>query len=236
MDAGVVEALRTAVKPDLNCIYTEPPHRLATGADMGWFCREHALHVFLLARLLGLEAVIVRGDIAVRSGTTRFMSMGSGADHAWCRVAGQSPVDVSVEFRYYRGLPPIDVVYGVGTSAAHPWSVQILQGGDAEKKRLSNLLENADHSIVYIERQVVDVTAIELLQDPWRFLLEPPAGMPRFTEIHGEDVFDRITQHCLKLVHGDAKPVSTFLTARDALARIKSWNGNARPQLASLLA
>jgi hypothetical protein len=36
------------IKPELNHIYTDPPLWTPTGRDLGWYCREHALHVYSL--------------------------------------------------------------------------------------------------------------------------------------------------------------------------------------------
>ncbi len=97
----ICEALRRSVRLELNHIYTEKPFEAPTGTDMGWFCREHALHVTALAELLGESAQLCRGDIIVRiPGEITVYTMGSGDDHAWCRVDGKAPVDASMTLRH----------------------------------------------------------------------------------------------------------------------------------------
>ena len=55
----------TKVKPELNHIYTEPEHTM-TGLDCGWYCREHALYLQVLALLLEQSAAICLGDFILR--------------------------------------------------------------------------------------------------------------------------------------------------------------------------
>ncbi len=43
--------LATKIKPELNHIYTERPFLTRSGWDLGWFCRENALHLYGLAVL-----------------------------------------------------------------------------------------------------------------------------------------------------------------------------------------
>jgi len=75
--------LRDVIKPELNGIYTEPPASRAGGADMGFFCREHAYHSFFLCKMLGHDAAINRGELAFSfDDSLVYRTLGSGADHA----------------------------------------------------------------------------------------------------------------------------------------------------------
>lgn len=141
--------LRTAVKPDLNLIYTEPPFELPSGKDFGWFCREHALHTYIFGCLLDLEPAIICGDISFKAADKPFSTLPTDADHAWCRLAGIMPVDLSAEFRHYLGFPKIPIVQGTDQSA--PYRVVYLPADRAEESL--SILEERDPVLVYVERK-----------------------------------------------------------------------------------
>jgi hypothetical protein len=95
------------IKPELNHIYTDPPLWTPTGRDLGWYCREHALHVYSLAKLLGKRAEICLGDFAlIRPGASSFSSIDDTSDHAWCCIDGRVPIDLSITVKYI--YPDID--------------------------------------------------------------------------------------------------------------------------------
>ena len=92
-----VNGLIEKVKPELNHIYTEKPFVTAGGGDFGWFCREHALHLYGVATLLGKNAEICVGDVLLRRPQgDSFYSIGATSGHAWCCIDELAPVDVSL--------------------------------------------------------------------------------------------------------------------------------------------
>jgi hypothetical protein len=193
-----------AIKPDLNTIYTSPPFTAAGGHDFGWFCREHAFHAHVVAWMLGIPSKIIRGDLAFRVGDLQVSTVDSGADHAWCSFNGTSPVDVSASFRYYPGFPALPLVRGAGVVGGSPFEVHYLQS--SEEGRAQSLIEARDHTLVYIEREVLDLHPLELLRDPFTFVADPDPA-PSFLDIYGADVFAAINLHCYKLVRGGTFPV-----------------------------
>ena len=120
------DILHRKVKPELNHIYTERPYVTSGGLDCGWFCREHALHLYALAILLRKSAEICLGDFVVhRPRGDTYYSVGDASDHAWCRIDGCSPVDVSVTVKYlYPDIPDLGVVYGDRPELATGFSIE----------------------------------------------------------------------------------------------------------------
>lgn len=101
-DINIQDILKFAVKPDLNCIYTEPLHDVEGGLDFGWFCKEHALHAHILMNLLGVPSKLVIGDIGVRYENMVYSTLDDPADHAWCLIGNKQPLDLSVTFNLAR--------------------------------------------------------------------------------------------------------------------------------------
>lgn len=108
------EILSQMVKPELNHIYTEPPQRMNHGLDCGWYCREHALHLYGLAVLMRKYAEICLGDFILRRpGWESCHSVGDASNHAWCRIDKCWPVDVSMNVKHiYTDIPDVSLIYG----------------------------------------------------------------------------------------------------------------------------
>ena len=78
------------VKPELNHIYTEHPKHTVTGLDCGWYCREHALHLYVLGLLLkksprftwGTSFFAARVEIAIIPSGMRVTMHGVVLTHA----------------------------------------------------------------------------------------------------------------------------------------------------------
>lgn len=230
----ICEALRRSVRLELNHIYTEKPFETPTGTDMGWFCREHALHVTALAELLGESAQLCRGDIIVRiPGKIRVKTMGSGDDHAWCRVNGKAPVDASMTLRY---LAPDET----DVLAVCPDCTEVLGGfmlryeQKLDEKSFARFLRSPERLIAYNEKRILTTNILEVLADPYSFLY-PPQGGRSFPEIYGPDVFFAITQHLYKLALGECKPLRTYRTPKNAIRTIVQRNPTAREFVESRL-
>jgi len=201
---------------------------------MGWFCREHALHVPALAELLGESAQLCRGDIIVRiPGKMTVYTMGSGDDHAWCRVGGKAPVDASMTLRY---LAPDET----DVSAICPDRPEELAGfllryeQKLNEKSFARYRRSPERLIAYNEKRILTSNILEVLADPFSFL-HPPQGGPSFPEQFGPDVFFAITQHLYKLALGECKPLRTYRTPKNAIRAIVRRNPTAREFVESRL-
>lgn len=106
------------VRDELNHIYTEPPFFVHGGNDLGWFCREHAIHTYSLLCLLGEDPEIVIGDFAIVLGDGRiFTSLRDDSDHAWCVVKNANPLDLSASTRHLEAdSKEIGGVWGQGNT------------------------------------------------------------------------------------------------------------------------
>jgi hypothetical protein len=104
---NILSTLRK-LQPELNHIYTTPPFQGAGYFDCGWFCREHAFHVYVICSFLRISCKIVRGQFLVKvPGLPALCSWKSGADHDWCRVKDHTPVDLSMTFKLFGGGPQL---------------------------------------------------------------------------------------------------------------------------------
>ncbi len=222
----ICEALRRSVRLELNHIYTERPFETPTGTDMGWFCREHALHVTALAELLGESAQLCRGDIIVRiPGKIKVYTMGSGDDHAWCRVNGKAPVDASMTLRYL--VPDETDVLAVCPDCPEVLGGFILRYEQKlDEESFARLKRSPERLIAYNEKRILTTNILEVLADPFSFL-HPQRGSS-FPEQYGPDVFFAITQHLFKLALGDCKPLRTYRTPKAAVRAIVRHNPTAR--------
>lgn len=224
----LIEILKSKVKPELNHIYTERPIDILGGEDLGWFCREHALHIYGLAVLLNKPAAICTGDyILRRPGGDSFHSVGAAADHAWCRIDDIAPVDVSFTIKHiYTDLRDASLVYGDHPKLIEPF--QLKYGVDLPNDVFFKFTRHAKPLIAYNEKGSVQEDLLGLMNNPFRFLREPPSGFPTFPEIHGSDVFYAITYHCYRLATEDIKPLSRYMSPSDTVKRILKFNPDAK--------
>lgn len=231
----VCEALRHSVRLELNHIYTERPFQTPTGADMGWFCREHVLHVAALAGMLGDNAQLCCGDIIVRiPGHTTVSTVDSGSDHAWCRVNGKTPVDASMTLRYI--APQLTDVRAVCPDRPEDLAGFTLRYEiHTEDQLFAEYLHSSERLIAYNEKTVPAVNILDLLANPFSFLHRPLPGAPSFPEIHGPDVFFAITAHLYKLALGECRPLRTYRSPKDAVRAAIKHNPDARKFVESKL-
>ena len=231
-----ITALKEKVKPELNHIYTERPLITHKGRDAGWFCREHTLHLYSLAVLLGRESEICTGDYVLRrQGGDSFHCIGDASDHAWCRISGEVPVDVSLTVKYlYPDLNDLSLVYADQTELAEPFIVKYFV--NATNQEFGELIRADELVIGYNEKQTQTYSVSDLLNKPFQFLHRPPPGFPTFPEIHGTDVFHAITYHCYKMVKEDVKPLCTYRSPNDTVKGIMKFNKDAKQRISELLA
>src|SRR5690349_19328290 len=107
MESTFPETLKK-LRRELNHLYTEP----FGPQDAGLFCREHALHLHGVAVALGRRAEICTGCLGLRvPGQFTNAMTNTDADHAWCRIDGVAPVDVSLTLRTWPvSRPDVDLV------------------------------------------------------------------------------------------------------------------------------
>lgn len=229
------DILSQKVKPELNHIYTEPPTRQSSGLDCGWYCREHALHLYCLSMLLRKVSEICLGDfVLLCPGEDSYHSVGDNSDHAWCRVDHCPVVDASMTVKYlYPDIPDIALVYGDRPDLALGFSLD--HRVNAPDDQFLDLARKERRLIAYNEKRRLRYSVTELLSDPFRFLFRPPLGSPTMQDIHGEDVFFAITHHCYRLVVEGIKPLYRYRDARSAVRQILKYNRNARDSIEALI-
>lgn len=229
------EILARKVKPELNHIYTERPALKNGGRDCGWYCREHALHLYGLALLLGKKANICLGDFILhRPGEDSYYSVGDRSGHAWCRIGDCTPVDLSMTVKYiYPDLPDVKLIYGSRPEFATGFSIEShVAAPDEEFMETAN-----DDKLVmaYNERSNVSYSLTDVLSNPFQFLLQPPRGSLSLQAQFGADVFFAITYHCYKLVTEDIKPLCRYLDPGKTITRIMKYNPNAKTTVETIL-
>jgi hypothetical protein len=231
----LIKALKEKVKPELNHIYTDHPFMTKSGRDAGWFCREHALHLYCLAVLLGKKSKICTGDyILLRPGVDPLQCIGDTSDHAWCRVSGEAPVDVSITVKFlYPDLKDISLIFADQEELASPFRVHYLV--NVTDQEFSELMKADELMIAYNEKQALTFNVPELLDEPFQFLHKPPSNMPTFPEIHGRDVFQAITYHCYRMITEGVKPLCTYRNPTDTVKEIMRFNPEARQRISELL-
>ena len=225
--------LSTTIKPELNHIYTEPPQRGVR--DLGWFCREHALHLFGLALLMQKRAEICLGDyILRRPGFESWNSVGDSSDHAWCCIDDCTPIDVSLTVKHiYPDISDIALIYG--DRSDRTGGFEIAHYDNASDKEFFKLTEHTAPLIAYNEKNRVNDSLLDLLSDPFRFLFRPLHGLPTFQKIHGADVFYAITYHCYRLATEELRPLFGYMDPVRTVKQIMDRNPNAKNAIESML-
>jgi hypothetical protein len=232
----LIKGLIEKVKPELNHIYTERPFMVSGGRDLGWFCREHALHLYGLAKLLGSNVEICVGDFMLRRPKgDSFHSIGDTSDHAWCCINGLAPVDVSLTVKHiYTDLHDVELIYGERSDLSAPFHVRYLVN---EPDDVFRQLGEANHLLIgYNEKNRYHYDLLELLANPVQFLYKPPSGRPTFSELHGDDVFFAITYHCYRLLTEDVRPLSRYRNPKETVRGIMKFNSDAKQRIKQLLA
>ena len=194
------------------------------------------MHVYGLAMLLGKDSEICLGDIILRgTGGRYFSSVGDTSDHAWCRISGEAPVDVSLTVRHiYPDLKDVSLVYADRIDLAAPFQVQYrVNSADQDFAKL----QEADELLIgYNEKDRYTFDLPELLNDPFQFLLPPPPGMRTFPEIQGKDVFHAITYHCYRMVtEEDVRALCTYRNPIYTIKGIMKFNPEARKRIEELM-
>jgi len=217
--------LRDKVKPDLNLVYVEPPFYVESGLDFGWFCREHALHLYILARILGFRSEIEIGDITVSNSDFFLSTVGSGSDHAWCKVGDVTPVDISISLQHVPELNGVDIVFGCQAPFSKPYTVFHFDGRDARSLQES---ASSGPAITFVRHRSFCPDPRDLVLNPYTFLIPSPQGTRSFADTYGTEIFDMITLHCLRLVEGKESPWFPVLNAKTAIRAAQQDGRDAR--------
>lgn len=220
------------VKQDLNRIYTEPPFN-NNGLDFGWFCREHALHIFLLSHLLGKKSKIISGHIFVKHINNILTTVNTNSDHFWCSIEDNYPVDVSISFEYFREFADITLINGLHNNSSFPY--EVLYSDFKSLDALQEMVKNQNAALIYIPQKEFEFTPKQLIEEPSSFLLPVLKGRKSFSDHHGQDIYSMITLHCYKLIESKVKPLSVYCDRISAIKRIKKWNATAQSEIKSLL-
>lgn len=217
------------VRRELNHLYTEP----FTVDDAGLFCREHALHLQGVATALGRTVEICTGMFGLRiPGKITNAMTNTEADHAWCRVDGIAPVDVSMTIR---GIPfdrqDVRLVYGDDSSLLSGFALQY--HGRCSAQELEAMLAASPADVLIYSQHMIDHRGpLELHADPFGFLLPPAPGCPSIDQLYGAHIFFAVTLHCFQVARGAAKSV-TYREPTSAFKAIASWYPNARELMES---
>ena len=179
-------------------LYTEPP-RLDT-LDWGWFCREHAFHTYLLAKLFRFDAKLKVGHLAIGF-PERHQSVIPDVNHAWCEVQSVSPIDLSAEFSKFPHFPNlVRPVLGQGTNGAF----EVRQFTKHEEFDFEMNSRRNAFSLNYLEFEFTAPSDEILVRNPSKFLL---ASNPEcLVNTHGPRLFAGITLHLRDVVLGHANP------------------------------
>jgi hypothetical protein len=219
---------------ELNHIYTEKPrnNEKSRNIEFGWFCREHAMHLFILSRLLGYKSEIHLGDFRLHTESNTYTSYKSDFDHAWCSINCVEPIDFSVSLIYLEPeYTKNTMVYGCSNSKSE-LNVE-LYNKENDDKLFSR--ERKINTITYNKKKVVSISPLDLLENPFQFLFSPPSGYPNFIQFFGADVFYQITWHCYRIVNESIKPLHNY---RDSISTVKGiikFNPDARIKVQNIL-
>lgn len=213
---SVPKILRERIAPELNHLYTVPPFPTPGGIESGWHSREHALHAFFAARLLGSTADLRSGDFAVLSRLIPpVTSIGTENGHGWCNVGGLVPFDASMTFQFYGRAPQLRTpICGEGSNG--DWEVRY-----ARDEALLDEKVQSGNEILFIERRIHDDTEASLLENPFLFLPSPgPADRTSLSALFGPDIYAKISLHCFQCASDDAKSLRHRLARPQAIVWI----------------
>lgn len=225
---SVLKTLRDVVAPELNHLYTTPPTETPAGIDGGWHGREHALHAFFIARMFGATTDIRSGDYAVLSPyLPPLTSVDRPFDHTWCSVNGVAPVDLALTLSCFGQAPQLRTAIA-GDGQNGDWKVHY---GEDE----SMLDEGFGHTneILFIEREIHEVTEAALLANP--FLLLPataPDDATHLSRVHGPGIYAKITLHGYACATRTAKSLRPRLNREEAITWIAGNYPDAESEIA----
>jgi len=201
------------IAPELNHLYTVPPHMTDGYIDCGWSCREHALHLYTLCVALGIQCEVCLGEFVVHSPAVPLTSSGGLGDaHAWCRLNRACPVDLSMTFWHYGNGPQLKApVFGIGVNGEY--LITYRNSADEKTKRPQH-----PHVIVFHEftRRKFKTTA--LLADPYELLIRPRENDDlSWHVLFGPSIYGKISLHCLRIAQRRTTSINRNMNAKEAV-------------------
>ncbi len=228
---SVLKALRQRIAPELNFLFTIPPAETPLGWDCGWRGHEHALAAYLVAQAFGSPAELCIGDFAVLSRSLPpLTTLEREAKHAWCTVGGLAPVDLSMTFAHFGPVPQLhSAITGEGPNG--DWHIRY-----AEDESILDEGIESTHELLFIERQIVSVSAAALLEDPFLFLPPPAVGaVDNWAATYGPDIHAKIALHCYRCAAGGGRSIRSRTSREEAAEWIASTYPEARAEVLKLL-
>ena len=234
---NVLKVFANRIKPELNLLYTVPPFKINDSLDCGWYCREHAFHCLVLCKMLKISVSIIRGDFAVHTETNLpgVCSLDCPNVHAWCQVGDVCPVDLSATFALFGGGsfvvgPQLSTtVCGCGRNG--DFTVTYTKD-ESEFRKLVKAPEIPTW-FGFLERQRLDFPINDLVDNPFLFLHRPQKD--GWAEIHGANIFNKISLHLYKLYRGEIDPLYKNHSPSSALSVIKTRYGAATQKIERII-
>jgi hypothetical protein len=215
------------VKLELNHLYTVPPFKGDGYLDCGWYCREHALHCFVLCHMFGIGCELICGDFTVAPGLplAAVTSPDAKADHVWCQTDDSCPFDLSMTFHLFGGGESANAAIGPQlaggiTAPGQNGDFSVIYTKDESFFRSLSETPPVVPWIGFLERQRLGIPIFDLLQDPFLLLHRPPRG--GWAELHGASIFNKISLHLYKLAKGHVAPLRATHSPQEAVQTIRA--------------
>ncbi len=214
-------------------LYTEPLHMTATGWDFGLFCREHAYHSYMLCKAEAVPIQIILGHFfLLNPNGCANLTLGSGANHAWCTSDSFTPIDLSMTFHLAARFLPLQNTV-LNTEKNGPYTVGYLHD---EQEFRAYIRDRPDPCcICYLEESKVEYDEKAMIEDPFIFFLPPAVQGGSWADVYGRDIFAKITLHLRKVSLGHVTPLFKTMDSRKAINVIRANYSAAIPKLKKML-
>jgi hypothetical protein len=228
---NLTRALSSA-KRELNLLYTEAPTMRNGRVDEGWHSREHACHTYFLLRLLGEDARIEVGHIAICAPNNGITTYDTDGNHVWCATPWITLIDLSTELYYRPNVPQLyGPILGSGTQNG-PYMIHYFRDVEGFESWLDGPLGEPSIGFLAADAPVPDPGT--LLDHPEKFFL--PGTQDGALRQFGAEIFCRITMHVYKVIQGHVAPLVGKQDARSAFQHIRSHYPSSRVKIHGMLA
>ena len=215
-----LQQLQDQAAREFNWLLTDPPFQVAGGLDFGWFCCEHAFCTAVVGALLGVSCEVVRGDFLVRTGGgVTLSSIGTNADHAWCRTADSPVLDLSLHFQQFGPWPQlVEPIVRLGRNGV--FDVRLLP-----ESTTASATFGSDAVVGYIPRSVFHWSALELVASPQVLLRTAEAS----------EISARVALHTFRVISRERPSLADVLPQHEALGQLRRTFPDALTELHQLL-
>lgn len=217
--------IRATALKELNFILHEAP---AEDGDWGWFCREHAVVIHAIARMLGHNASVVEGLLVMKDGAHTLATIPFG--HAWNVINGERLLDSSITTYHmtmqFKEFTCVDTKH----PDSCPYSITSF---DKIPSTLKN--PNREDGLSYYRKERFEFEPINLMENPYQFIHRPEGDTPDLLTSFGRDIFFKLAYHIYLVHQGQAKPLHNSHKAEDALEAVELARKGARKKVVSLL-